>query len=359
MRKVGKFRILTVCVIVLFSPVVAQDDGKPKINTELINIAVMVKDADGKRIPDLKKDDFEIYEDGVLQEIADFKPAPHPLRLILLFDTSVSMGAIFPAIKDEAVKLVESLDQLDEIMIGSFDAGLQWSSDWGGKALATNEIFALKSTSDLQPLPQNPQPTPPGPRPRIPGPLPIPRGPGPSPIPRGRMAPDRNTNLFGAMRALFDRVGGRSGSEAVLIFSDGKDSVDRNLANQRPVKDPKQVIKEAQENLSQIYAACFKPDRERSGSPIPPFGIGGGGYPSDCKFLSEIADAGGGRSFEFESQSAFAQVLKKTLDELRSQYILAYRPSSQGNRVGFHKIKVVVKKQDMIARARESYLISK
>jgi len=356
MRKIGKFRILTLCVIVLFSPVVAQDDGKPKINTELISIDVMVKDAEGKRIPDLKKEDFEIYEDGVLQEIADFKPVPHPLRLILLFDTSVSMGAIFPGVKDEAVKVVESLNQLDEIMIGSFDAGLQWSSDWGGKALATTEILALKSTSNFPPPPQNPQPMPsPGPRPRFPGPVPGP-GPGPFPMPRGRMEPDRNTNLFGAMRALFDRVGDRSRNEVVLIFSDGKDSVDRNLANQRPVKDQKQVIREAQENLAQIYAACFKPDRENSGSP---FGIGRGGYGSDCKFLSEIAGAGGGRSFEFESQSAFAQVLKKTLDELRNQYILAYRPSSQGNRVGFHKIKVVVKKQDMIARTRESYLISK
>lgn len=354
MRKIGKFRILTLCVIVLFSPVVAQDDGKPKINTELISIDVMVKDAEGKRIPDLKKEDFEIYEDGVLQEIADFKPVPHPLRLILLFDTSVSMGAIFPGVKDEAVKVVESMNQLDEIMIGSFDAGLQWSSDWGGKALATTEILALKSTSSFTPTPQNPQPMPPrAPTPRFPGPVP---GPGPFPMPRGRMEPDKNTNLFGAMRALFDRVGGRSRNEVVLIFSDGKDSVDRNLANQRTVKDQKQVIREAQENLSQIYAACFKPDQASSGSP---FGIGRGGYGSDCKFLSEIAGAGGGRSFEFESQSAFAQVLKKTLDELRSQYTLAYRPSSQGSRVGFHKIKVVVKKQDMIARARESYLISK
>ena len=351
MRKVGKFRILTICVIVLFSPVVAQDDGKLKTKTELINIDVMVKDAEGKRIPDLKKEDFEIYEDGVLQEIADFKPAPHPLRLILLFDTSVSMGAIFPAIKDETMKLVESLNQLDEIMIGSFDAGLQWSSDWGGKALAANEILALKSTSDPLPTLQNPQPTPPGPRPRMPR-FPIP----PGPTPRRRDAPDKNTNLFGAMRALFDRVGGRSGNEVVLIFSDGKDSVDRNLANQRSVKDQKQVIRETQENLAQIYAACFKPDQESSGSP---FGLGRGGYASDCKFLSEIAGAGGGRSFEFESQSAFAQVLKKTFDELRGQYTLAYRPSSQGNRVGFHKIKVVVKKQDMIARARDGYLISK
>jgi VWFA-related protein len=315
----------------------------------LINVAVGVKDADGKRITDLKKEDFEIYEDDVLQEIADFKPSPHPLRLIMLFDTSVSMGAISPAVKDEAVKLVESLNQLDETMIGAFDIDLQWRSDWGGKALATSEILALKSTSNPQPTTSSPQPKPPRPFPLPPG-RPVPPG--------GRvLAPDKNTNLFGAMRAIFERVGGRSGNEVVLLFSDGKDSVDRDLSKQRPVKDSKQVIKEAQGSRAQIYAACFKPDGGNSMSPFP---IGRrAGYGSDCKFLSEIADSTGGRSFEFESQSALAQVLKKTLDELKSQYTLAYYPSSQGNRAGFHKIKVVVKKPDLIARMREGYLVSK
>jgi len=168
--------------------------------------------------------------------------------------------------------------------------------------------------------------------------------------------PDKNTNLFGAMRALFERAGGRSGNEVVVLISDGKDSVDRDLAKQRPVKDSKQVVREAQGSQAQIYAACFKFERENSGIGIP---IGGGDYGSDCKFLSEIADATGGRSYEFESQSALAQALKKTLDELRSQYTLAYYPSSQGNRAGFHKIKVVVKKPDLTARTREGYLVSK
>ena len=363
MRKLGKFysasAAMTICfltfwMIGLFSPGDAQDEGKVKIKTELINVAVGVKDADGKRITGLKKEDFEIYEDGVLQEIADFKPSPHPLRLIMLFDTSVSMGAIFPAVKDEAVKSVESLNQLDEMMIGAFDIDLQWSSDWGGKALATSEILALTSTSNSQPTTSGPQPTPPRPFPLPPG-RPVPPG---GPIPPGRRVrlPDRNTNLFGAMRALFERAGGRSGNEVVVLISDGKDSVDRDFAKQRPVKDSKQVVREAQGSQAQIYAACFKIERESSGFGIP---IGGGGYGSDCKFLSEIADATGGRSFEFESQSAFAQVLKKTLDELRSQYTLAYYPSSQGNRAGFHKIKVVVKKPDLTARTREGYLVSK
>src|SRR5262245_10765643 len=111
MKKVGKFHVLTLLMIGLFSLVVAQrDEGKIKTETDPINIDVVVKDGAGKQPPELKKEDFEIYEDGALQEIAHFTPAPHPLRLILLFDTSVSMGAISPAIKDEAIKLVESLN---------------------------------------------------------------------------------------------------------------------------------------------------------------------------------------------------------------------------------------------------------
>ncbi|MBO0860879.1 MAG: VWA domain-containing protein [Chloracidobacterium sp.] len=342
MRKVCKFHILTLWMIGIFSLIIAQQGGgKIKTETEPINIDVVVRDATGKRLPALEKEDFAIYEDGVLQDIALFKPAPHPLRLVLLFDTSVSMGASLPAIRDEAVNLVERLTQLDEIMIGAFDADLRWNSDWGGKALATSEILALKSTSNTEPIS-------PGPRPRLPSPFPIPHG--------GRRGlPDKNTNLFGAMHTLFGRFGGRSGNEVVVLFSDGKDSLDNNLAKQRPIKDSKQVISEAQRSWAQIYSACFKIERESSGITIP---IGGRGYSSDCKLLSDIAEATGGRSFEFESRGDLAQILNKILDELKSQYTLAYYPSSKENRAGFHKIKVVVNKPDIITRAREGYLVS-
>jgi Ca-activated chloride channel homolog len=341
MRKVGKFHVMTLWMIGLFSLAAGQqDEGKIKTESEPINIDVVVKDATGNQLPELKKEDFEIYEDGALQEIAHIKPPLHPLRLILVFDTSVSMGAIYPAIKDEAVNFIERLNQQDEIMIGAFDTDLQLSADWGGKARATNEILALKSP-----------PSPPPILPQAPSPFPFPR-----PSPRGKTTPDKDTNLFGAIHTIFERFGGRSGNEVVMLISDGKDSLDRNLAKDRPVKDSKQVIQKAQQSWAQIYGACFKIERESGGIGIP---IGAGGYGSDCKFLSEVAGATGGRSFEFDSQSALAQVLKKTRDELKSQYTLAYYPSSQGNKAGFHNIKVVVKKPDMLIRAREGYLVSR
>jgi VWFA-related protein len=336
MKNIGKFHILTLWMIGLFIPVVAQqDEVKIKIDTELINVDVIVNDRAGKRIPDLKKEDFEIYEDGVLQEITHFKPAPQPLRLVMLFDMSNSMEAMFPAIKSEAVKFVESLNQLDEMMVASFGLDLKCHTNWGGKALATNAILDLKA----EPLPWRNVP--------------------PS---FGGAMHDVITNLYGAMHTVFERFGGRSGNEVVLLFSDGVDSVIRGLEKQRPIRDSKQAIQEAQESWAPIYSACFKTERKKMTRGMIAIQIGGNGkdgYGSNCQFLSQVADASGGRSFEFESQPDLAQVLKKTLDELRSQYTLAYYPSSQKNRAGFHKIKVVVKKPDTIARAREGYLISK
>jgi Ca-activated chloride channel homolog len=343
-----------VLMIVLFNPGIAQDTDKTKIETEPVNIDVIVKDAEGKRVADLKKEDFEIYEDGALQEITHFRPMNQPLRLVLLFDTSASMGLLFPAVKDEAVKFVESLNQLDEIMVASFSNSLQWHTEWGGKAAAANEILDLESASVPGRLPSNPgqgqfprrRPIPP----RMPVP---PRG----PLPPGRpvVLRDVDTNLYGAMHTLFVRFGGRGGNEVVLLISDGKDSVDGSLSKQRPVKDSKQVVQKAQESWAQIYTACFSIERS---SGLSPFG-GGRGSGSNCKFLSEISDATGGRAFEFESQSDLALVLKKILEDLRSQYGLAYSPSSQGKKAGLHKIRVTVKRPDVVVHAREGYLVSK
>src|SRR5439155_4818091 len=41
-----------------------------RVQIDAVSMDVIVKDDQGRFIPDLKKDEFEIYEDGVKQEIA-------------------------------------------------------------------------------------------------------------------------------------------------------------------------------------------------------------------------------------------------------------------------------------------------
>ncbi|MBO0719805.1 MAG: VWA domain-containing protein [Blastocatellia bacterium] len=324
----------------LFNPVIAQDTANAIQDAGLIDLDVVVKDAEGKRVPGLKKEDFEIYEDGELQEIGIFKPINQPLRLVLLLDTSTSMGYIFHGIRDESVKFVGGLNQLDEIIVASFSRNLYCPADWGGKARAENDIIDMRSDSELRVKP-----------PQMPSPSPPRRLPSPS-IGSGRS--DSDTNLYGALHDIFERFGGRGGNEVVLLISDGKDSINGTEAKQRPVKEPKQIVQKAQESWVQINTACFKSEQN-----VSLIGIGKAkGFGSNCKFLSDIAVATGGRAFEFETKTDLNLILRKTLEEWRSQYSLAYSSSHEG-KVGFHKIRAVVKRPDLVVRTREGYLVSK
>ena len=61
---------------------VAQGNGEPqkkqdetvKLETRLVTLDVIVKDKKGKRVTDLKAEDFSVFEDGVAQKVEFFSP---------------------------------------------------------------------------------------------------------------------------------------------------------------------------------------------------------------------------------------------------------------------------------------------
>src|ERR1051326_2609945 len=77
--------------------------GTFKVNVDVVNVFCNVKDKHGALIPDLKKDDFEISEDGKLQTLKYFaSEANQPLTLGLLVDTSGSQQRVLPLEKEAA-----------------------------------------------------------------------------------------------------------------------------------------------------------------------------------------------------------------------------------------------------------------
>jgi hypothetical protein len=54
------------------SPTPLEDGDVVKISTNLIQIDVTVTDSKGKPIPDLRREEMEIYENGKLQKITNF-----------------------------------------------------------------------------------------------------------------------------------------------------------------------------------------------------------------------------------------------------------------------------------------------
>ena len=69
-----------------------------KIDTDLVPVDVVVTDAKGRLVRDLKKEDFKLFEDGVERPIASFnveriEGEPRPLAIVFALDLSGSMTA--------------------------------------------------------------------------------------------------------------------------------------------------------------------------------------------------------------------------------------------------------------------------
>src|ERR1043166_8690506 len=91
-----------------------------KIETTLVSVPVSVMDRDGKYIPDLTKDNFHVWEEGVEQRVAYFASTEKPFTVALLIDTSGSTRFRLDEIQNAAITFVEQLRPDDRVMVVSF-----------------------------------------------------------------------------------------------------------------------------------------------------------------------------------------------------------------------------------------------
>src|SRR5258707_12594912 len=91
-----------------------------RVDTTLVSIPVSVMDRDGKYIPNLRKEDFRVWEDGVEQQVAYFASTEKPFTVALLIDTSGSTRNKLEEIQDAAIAFVDQLQADDRVMVVSF-----------------------------------------------------------------------------------------------------------------------------------------------------------------------------------------------------------------------------------------------
>ncbi len=70
----------------------SQESGVIHVDVNLVMIDATVKTKAGKIMADLKKDDFELREDGVTQKLEVFSRDELPLNVALVLDLSDSIG---------------------------------------------------------------------------------------------------------------------------------------------------------------------------------------------------------------------------------------------------------------------------
>ena len=103
----------------------AQDQGAIRVNVNLVLLDATVKSKDGQIMSNLKKDDFEVREDGAQQKLEVFSRDEMPLNVALVLDLSDSIEPFLGPLRDAATIALSSLKPEDEVALFTFSTEAQ------------------------------------------------------------------------------------------------------------------------------------------------------------------------------------------------------------------------------------------
>ncbi|MEP6703718.1 MAG: VWA domain-containing protein [Acidobacteriota bacterium] len=298
------------------APVAAAPAGEDvvKVETSLITIPVSVFDRHGLYIPNLKKEDFRIFEDGKEQAIEYFGTSEKPFTVILLLDTSPSTEYEIDEIRDAAKAFVDQLKPQDKVMVIEFDGNVHVLTESTGDRPA---IYKAIKRADF----------------------------------------GGGTSLYDAVSfSISKRLNAVTGRKAIVLFTDGvdtqssKSNYDSTLA----------LAEESDSLIFPIYYNTFENTRANSMDVWgpPPAGTTAREYAVGKKYLEELAAYTGGRVFRPEATpGGLTAAFEGIAEELRRQYSIGYIPSEDGKAGQRKQIKVRVNRSNLVLRARDSYIV--
>jgi Ca-activated chloride channel homolog len=292
--------LLSICSCCVLLPAFAQNKGSQKqappkddgtlsasaktikVGVDMVLVNATVTDPYNRLVTGLDKEDFQVFEDGVPQEVVTYSSEDIPVSIGVIFDMSGSMSDKVNKARQSAVQFFKTANPQDEFFLVSFNEHAELTSRF------TSSVEDLQSRLMYTAA-------------------------------RGRTA-----LLDGVYLGLSQMKGAHNSKKALLIISDGGDNHSRYSVN-----DVKNFVKEAD---VQIYSMGI-------------FEAGGGGTQEEMEgpsLLTEMCDLTGGRLFRVNSLEELPDVATKIGMELRNQYILGYKPSNKAADGRWRKIKVKV-----------------
>jgi Ca-activated chloride channel family protein len=117
--------LLALFFLALAPPALTAQQPTFRANTELVNVNVTVVGPDAQPIDGLTEDQFEVFEDGVKQELKFFAAGEMPLDVAIVLDTSSSMTGSLNLVQHAALRLANALRVHDRATIMSIADGLR------------------------------------------------------------------------------------------------------------------------------------------------------------------------------------------------------------------------------------------
>ena len=307
----------------------AQDATPPqqpfRSGANTVAVYATVTDASGRLVPNLTRDDFEVYDNGKLQPLTLFAAETQPISIAVMLDRSGSMQENFRLVNAGAEEFVRRLLPADKARIGTFAA----------KITLEPEEFTSNQRTLIDIL-------------------------------RGEMQMEGPTPLWNAANKAMAELVAQDGRRVVLLFTDGVDSPMNFKTNNVSVMD---VVDRATKDDVMVYAIGLESRMPygRRQSPLPGAGGGfGGGFGGQSgggmsqrpdPGLPKIAEETGGGYFELTRADDLRATFARVADELHQQYALAFEPSKlDGKR---HELEIKIKTKGMKVRARKYYVAAK
>ena len=136
LQRVFKVSLLILCggtfaALSQETPVRAPDSIS--LDVRLVSVDVTVVDSQGRSVSDRTRDDFEILEDGMPQNIRNFISVDSPYNVLFLLDCSESTRDQVKLLVNTMQQFVGQLRTTDRIAVAAFGSRvhtlLDWSSD--------------------------------------------------------------------------------------------------------------------------------------------------------------------------------------------------------------------------------------
>src|SRR5881275_472509 len=250
------------------------------VTTRRVRLPIAVKDKKGQFVSGLSQSDFLVLEDKVPQQIDSFSNEQNnnlPLYVGVLMDTSPSTAGKLKFEQESAMNFIQTVvrPRRDRVLFATFDDQINLRQDFTDRLeLLDRAVFAVNKTGE-------------------------------------------KTALYDAIWQFCDeKMRSAQGRRALVVITDGEDTYSR--------ADINDAIDIAQRTETTLFAISTKAGLS---SAVP--GVESGHVKDrGDKDLDRLCEETGGMAFFTGDMLSLERSFSKIAKELRSQYLITYRPTN-------------------------------
>jgi len=271
-----------------------------RVSTQTVPLYVTVTDSAKRIIPDLVREDFEVYDNGKLQALTNFDNQVTPINVVVMLDTSGSMTLALDLVKQAAEEFILRLLPDDRAKVGAFNDKLEVKPQ-SGLPFTNNRDQLIRYLGDLD--------------------------------------FGYPTRLYDAVDYGINELKTVDGRKVVLVFTDGEDTASR--------VDSGDVTERSRIEEVMVYSVGLENEFVNGGQRV---------RTRPDRGLRRLSDETGGGFFMLKKKDELGPTFTRIAQELHSQYVMGFTPETLDNKI--HKLEVRLKRPGMTARARKSYVAS-